>query len=259
MSLNWSLNQNAFALDLMAENQTLRNLLKSLSAFIGEGAGGLLPKLGWDLSDFNDFINKSETDTAWEGFHRRKKGQNPNTDGESSNAASSMTLSTKRPADGDPLGSRAKKSRNDEHDKDDQSGFSLLASMSGSTSIQPPPLYPPASRLERNGIFSDMLGGPNGSPMFMHSTGASASSQYNGAGGSNLDRYSSSYLPNVNINMDHRASSSYDSPSTSLSQHQDANDTNGTEDQDGEDDPKKNEAYKLIQWVYTNVHCPYYL
>ena len=230
----------------MAENQTLRNLLKSLAAFIGEGAGGLLPKLGWDLNDFNDFINKSETDTAWEGFHRRKKTQNANTDGESSNAASSMTLPSKRPADGDPLGSRSKKSRNDDLDKDDQNGFSLLASLSGSSSIQPQPLYPSAPRLERNGIFSEILGGPNGSPMFMHSTGASATSQYNGAGRSSLDRYSSSYLPNVNINVDHRTSSSYDSPTNSLSHHQDANDTN-TDDQDGEDDPKKNEAYKLIQ------------
>ncbi|KAJ3534380.1 hypothetical protein NM688_g7146 [Phlebia brevispora] len=41
--------------DLMQENQVLRQLLRSLSNFIGDGAGGLLPKLGWDLNDFNNF------------------------------------------------------------------------------------------------------------------------------------------------------------------------------------------------------------
>ena len=57
-------------IDLMQENMTLRNLLRGLSTFIGEGAGGLLPKLGWDVSDFNTYLNRSETDTAWEGYHR---------------------------------------------------------------------------------------------------------------------------------------------------------------------------------------------
>ena len=42
----------------MQENQVLRQLLKSLSGFIGDGAGGLLPKLGWDLNDFNNFVKE---------------------------------------------------------------------------------------------------------------------------------------------------------------------------------------------------------
>ncbi|KAH8834130.1 hypothetical protein DL96DRAFT_1579516 [Flagelloscypha sp. PMI_526] len=59
--------------DLMAENHTLRGLLKSLAGFIGEGAGGLLPKLGWDQREFQQFVNKGETDTAHESYERRKK------------------------------------------------------------------------------------------------------------------------------------------------------------------------------------------
>lgn len=232
----------SIAIDLMAENQTLRNLLKSLAAFIGEGAGGLLPKLGWDLSDFNNFINKSETDTAWEGFHRRKKNPSTNADGESLNATSQTS---KRSAEGDLIGTVSKKSRNEDNDgKDNHNGFSLLASMPNSASIPPPPpLYPPAPR---NGMFSDIIGGPNGSPMFMHSANPSASSQYASTGGSNLDRYSSAYMSNVNVNIDHRGSS-YDSPASHNQQHvQDTNDTGG-DDQEVDDDPKKNEAYKLIQ------------
>ena len=58
----------------MQENVTLRNLIRSLSGFIGEGVGGILPQMGFDRpQDFMDFVNKAETDTAFEGFQRRKK------------------------------------------------------------------------------------------------------------------------------------------------------------------------------------------
>src|SRR6266568_3169857 len=121
----------------MAENQTLRNLLRGLAAFIGDGAGGLLPKLGWKPADFNDFINKSETDTAWEGYHRRKKG-----DAESSNMASaSIPQAQKRPFDGDHSTGHTKKPRNNDNELDNnQNGFNLLGSMP-TNAIPPPPLY----------------------------------------------------------------------------------------------------------------------
>jgi hypothetical protein len=54
----------------MAENQTLRTLLRGLATFIGEGAGGFPPKLGWEVGDFNNFISKSETDAAWKGYQK---------------------------------------------------------------------------------------------------------------------------------------------------------------------------------------------
>lgn len=81
----------------MAENHTLRGLLRSLSAFIGEGAGGVLPKLGWSLNDFEDYINRAETDTAWESFQKHKNDrQNGQAEASTSQGPSN---SRKRPAD----------------------------------------------------------------------------------------------------------------------------------------------------------------
>ncbi|KAF7355177.1 BZIP domain-containing protein [Mycena sanguinolenta] len=103
--------------DLMEENQTLRTLLRSLGAFIGEGAGGLLPKLGWDVTDFNNFINRSETDTAWQGYQRRKK------------AAEAAAQGQKRPAEDESTSAR-KKTRSTDHDGDaGQNGYPVLVNM----------------------------------------------------------------------------------------------------------------------------------
>ena len=53
----------------MQENQTLRNLIRSLGTYIGDGMGGILPSLGFDRpQEFMDFINRAETDTAFEGY-----------------------------------------------------------------------------------------------------------------------------------------------------------------------------------------------
>ncbi|KAG8218374.1 hypothetical protein J3R82DRAFT_3994 [Butyriboletus roseoflavus] len=38
--------------DLMAENLTLRNLLKSVSGFIAEGGGGMIQKLGFEMHEW---------------------------------------------------------------------------------------------------------------------------------------------------------------------------------------------------------------
>lgn len=59
--------------DLNRENQALRQLVKELSSFIGEGIGGFLPKLGWDINSFEEFKNRSETDTMNDSFQHRKK------------------------------------------------------------------------------------------------------------------------------------------------------------------------------------------
>lgn len=92
----------------MAENQTLRGLLRSLSAFIGEGAGGVLPKLGWNLNDFENYVNRTETDTAWESYHKRKNEK------QSSQAEPSTSKqpagSRKRPAE-DASSDRSKRQR----------------------------------------------------------------------------------------------------------------------------------------------------
>ncbi|PVG00980.1 hypothetical protein CPB86DRAFT_812571 [Serendipita vermifera] len=59
--------------DLNRENQALRQLVKELAGFIGEGIGGFLPKLGWDIGTFDEFKGRSDTDTMSMSFQARKK------------------------------------------------------------------------------------------------------------------------------------------------------------------------------------------
>jgi hypothetical protein len=63
---------NEPATDLMDENAALRSLVKGLSAFVGDGAGGTLQKLGWNHEEFNDFVNKNTSDLAYESFQKHK-------------------------------------------------------------------------------------------------------------------------------------------------------------------------------------------
>ncbi|KAG8907228.1 hypothetical protein FRB99_005052 [Tulasnella sp. 403] len=62
---------------LMSENQQLRNLLKELGRFIGDGAGGQLQAslstIGWQFDDFQNYLNRAETDTAFETFMALKR------------------------------------------------------------------------------------------------------------------------------------------------------------------------------------------
>jgi len=66
-------------------------MVRGLSSFIGEGAGGALPSIGWTLKEFEEFINKADTDTAYEAFIKRKKamqdGNLPSSSGEKRPAA----------------------------------------------------------------------------------------------------------------------------------------------------------------------------
>ncbi|KAJ3504987.1 hypothetical protein NLJ89_g7654 [Agrocybe chaxingu] len=231
--------------DLLAENHMLRGLLRSLASFIGEGVGGVLPKLGWDPTDFNTYMNRAETDTAWEGYQARRK---KSAEAASMNNGPSPHL--KRPTDDDSIGARAKKARN-EKDSDSRNGFSLLVPMS-SGSLPAPSLYPP-SRGEQGGILSDLMRGPNNSTLFMQPSSGNGSSQYP-AGPSNLDGYSRPYLPGVNVNMESGISASpYDSPgSGSGSQRPQHGDGATQEEVEEDDDPKKNEAYKLIHYHLEN-------
>jgi hypothetical protein len=221
--------------DLMAENQTLRSLLRGLATFIGEGAGGFLPKLGWEVGDFNNFVSKSETDTAWEGYQKRKKSQVPET-------GTATMQGRKRTVDDDPLLNRSKKARNDDNSLDDrQNGFSLLVPQS---SVAPQSLYPPGPQTqERPPIFTELMQGPNGSQIFMQASTSANSAQYSGAPGSNLNGYPPSYDAGVNMNMEQPLSSSYGSAQGM----QRSNAVEPPDEMDDEDDPKKNEAYKLIR------------
>ena len=219
--------------DLMAENQTLRSLLRGVAAFIGEGAGGLLPKLGWDATEFNNFINKSETDTAWEGYQKRKKAQ-------VSGAVPATMQSRKRTSEDDLL-NRSKKPRNDDNSlEDQQNGFSLLV-QAPQSSVAPPSLYSATQTQERPAMFAELMQGPNGSQIFMQPSTLANSAQYPAPSGSNLNSYPPSYVSGVNMSMEQPMSSS------DGSSMQRSNPIEPPDEMDDEDDPKRNEAYKLIR------------
>ncbi|KAL0581981.1 hypothetical protein V5O48_000039 [Marasmius crinis-equi] len=229
--------------DLMTENQTLRNLLKSLSSFIGEGAGGLLPKLGWELSDFNNFVNRSETDTAWEGYQKRKKA--------SASAEVLLNPGQKRPAE-DNNSSGSKKPRTSDAS---ETAYSMLLPM-GSTSTNGS-MYS-ARPHEGPGMFSDMLRnqGPGGSPMFMQPSGSATSSPQFGSQTTGTQPYQSTYIPSGPMGIDNSLPPiSFSSSSPSVPSRSNTGNTaqTGTPEQfDEDEDPNKNEAYKLIHYHLDN-------
>lgn len=216
----------------MQENQTLRNLLKSLSAFIGDGAGGLLPKLGWEMSDFNSFINRGETDTAWDGYQKRKKvSMDVN--------ASGSQLGQKRASEDDSIAARAKKARPGEPDN----GYSMLLPMHNSP-IGGSGIYPPARPSGENGLFSDMMKNTNGSGIF------SPPNTTYGNGSNGVNSYqTSSYMPSVNMMDSTLPPLAFPSGSPATAPQHRPTSTVASDEIEDDDDPNKNEAYKLIQYA----------
>jgi hypothetical protein len=230
--------------DLMQENQTLRNLLRSLSSFIGDGAGGVLPKLGWDMADFNNFVNRSETDTAWESYQRRKKA----------NATASGSQPSKRAAEDDATGNRAKRPRGpNEQDKDGDNGgpdYSLLVPLNASVPAVSNNLYSAGTGTPQDsGLFSELMRDSTGSPMFMQPpASASSSTGYRGPSGSS---YPQSYMPPLSMNVETSLPSIPFHPVQNgnvqrrVSQSQPSPASPDVPDDD--DDPARDETYKLIQ------------
>ena len=232
----------------MAENHTLRGLLRNLASFIGDGGGGFLPKIGWNLQDFNNYINKGETDTAWEGYQRRKKAEP-----EASTSANFLANPTtqKRSAEVDVNGSSTKKRRSGdkEFDGNNSGGFPMVVPLASSPS-QTTSLYHPTRPQEQN-IFSDLMRGADTSPLFIPP--ANPTAQYPNSG---LD-YSGSYVPQVAVGMEQAAPSSFYEPPRPTSNPvaqprlQQPSDNAGSDEIEEDDDPKKNEAQKLIKFVYS--------
>jgi len=239
----------------MTENHTLRGLIRSLAGFIGEGTGGLISKLGWELGDFQSFVNKSETDTAWEGYQRRKKS---NASGEASSSTPQLQV-PKRPVE-DELATSRKKSRYDEPECDLPNSYPL-----GPMSHPIPTSYAPPTRpQERNGMFSDLIKGRSASSLYIQqSPPINISSSYNPVPDANTELLKSSYISNVNMTIESPLSTvPFDSSSSrsgsSQQQQVSTNTPNDSDELEIDDDPNKNEAYKLIQYVDTGswgVHC----
>ncbi|TFL00574.1 hypothetical protein BDV98DRAFT_105076 [Pterulicium gracile] len=254
--------------DLMQENMTLRNLLRGLGTFIGEGAGGLLPKLGWDVSDFNTYLNRSETDTAWEGYQRRKKTgttahdtmQNVPSNGGSSaqpTAGPSQLPSLKRTSESDLT--HATNKRHKGREDSDQANHPLMMP-TNSLNTESHTMFPPSGGRNSydNSQFSHMLRTTNGSPLFMQSppsnTGNSFSNNMPTPPGTS--RFEENYLPSMNIGSSSNAplSMPYTSPQQQhqhTPQQQPKAAAVASNDDDSEDS-NKNEAYKLIHYHLDN-------
>lgn len=232
--------------DLMAENHNLRQMLRSLATFIGEGMGGVLPKMGWEQRDFDTFLNKGETDTAWEGYQARKKAADSRpTGGPSVVPSSSMpnVANQKRPSEGDILNNRSKKPRNDSADieRGPPNGFNMMGPMGPGSNM-----FPPDS--DRNaGMFGDLMGRGPSQPMFTPPSASPSSSMPYGSMPNTLDNYNNPYL---GMSMNHQPVSAggYDSGATGTSQSRVQPPPPSHDDEElDEDDPNKSEAYKLVQ------------
>lgn len=252
--------------DLMHENQVLRGLLKSLSSFIGEGAGGIVNKLGWDQNDFDDLINKAETDTAWESYQRHKRAQSetaPNNSGSSS--------SQKRPAeDADPYGLRPKRARHGETNGDaprSTDNFPLLVPLNPAvSSMGTNGLYPPG-RSHDGSLLSDYGRGPSSSsPMFVppSSPSVTQSNQFGSSSGSGMGMsFQSSYVPGMSMSNDPISSMSMVNTNLTTMGSSSRTPTTATPQQPADEeeiDPKKLDAYKLIHyhlenWKRNNNYC----
>jgi len=243
----------------MAENLHLRNLLKSVSGFIGEGAGGFVAKMGWDIHDFQAFLNKSETDTAWESFQSRRHTQKTaHSDGSTSSAVGSQGVPAKRLSEDDAAPGRAKKLRGmgtNEGSAERQDPYPLLMPMSTTVPPPPPPatnsLYPSAARSPQDSLFSDLMrNGHANSPVFMPPTPGSS-----GHYGTSSASSTYSYLPQINLVDQGMNSLSYTSAKsgTARGQARILSQTNtAPEEPDDEEElmePKKIEAMKLIRLV----------
>jgi hypothetical protein len=231
--------------DLMAENQLLRGFLRSLTEFIGDGAGGLLSKLGWSMQDFDKFVNKSETDTAYESYQRRKR------EGQAGSGSSAQTSSRKRPSE-DGSANNAKKARGpSERDDAEQSAdaFPVLMPLNSVTSGSN--MYTSRSPQDAS-LFSDLLRGSNGSPMLM--PGPSSPSSYPASSSQvppSNGNYQSSYVSPLNMGVDSNTISSMsfvNNPSTPTIQQQSRSSVGALEELDSID-PKSVEAQKLISFV----------
>lgn len=250
-------------IDLMTENHTLRGLLRNLAAFVGDGAGGILPKMGWELQDFNNFINKGETDTAWEGYHRRKKGSHTQGRKEDADAHPDDRFTAqgaqKRPADLEVNGNATKRQRSGDKDYDNMSNFPMMMSMPVSSipaSQAFPAVAPPRPQMEE-GLFLDLLSGSSNGPSYFIPPSSRTNTQYPSPD-SNMDGYPRSFVPTVNIGMEQQSSAAFHeppTPSTSVTQArlQQSGENRDDEELEDESDPKKTEAFRLIQSVFLDI------
>ncbi|OCF30477.1 hypothetical protein I316_07859 [Kwoniella heveanensis BCC8398] len=54
--------------NLLKENKELRDMVKNMASFVGEGLGSCLPRLGLSSDQLDAILNRADTDTAYEAF-----------------------------------------------------------------------------------------------------------------------------------------------------------------------------------------------
>jgi hypothetical protein len=135
----------------MAENQTLRDLVKGLSGFIGDGGGGTLAQLGWTQDDFTKFVNRNPSDSAYESFQRHK-----------ADTTGAANGSGKRRSGDDGAAAPSTRAR----------GASDTTASAGFVPPPPPPLSAAAGSTES--LFSTLVRGA-GSNMYVPPVGAGPS------------------------------------------------------------------------------------
>ncbi|KAI0069014.1 hypothetical protein BV25DRAFT_1925416 [Artomyces pyxidatus] len=242
--------------DLMSENQVLRNLLRSLSGFIGDGAGGLLPKLGWTLNDFETFINRSETDTAFESYQRRKQ---EGATGQTPAASGSQPAARKRTSEDEAGPGRAKRPRapgerdDSERSQDGFPGLMMNTVQSNNT------LYNPTGARaspQDSSLFSDLMRSSNGSPMFMPSSSSPVSGSYAPSSSAQVTSstagYQGPYLAPLNMSDGSMNSMSFVGSSGVPVQQQPPPRMQPPMEENEALDPKHLEAQKLISYHLDN-------
>jgi hypothetical protein len=245
--------------DLMHENATLRSIIKNLSSFIGDGTAGAVSTYGFnDVNEFNNYINRSETDTAVEGFQRRKRlkeangGQMPASPPTTSSA--DTNANHKRPAERGPTNAN-KRPRTSSVDSGASNTFPSLIPMTQSNNSFPD-LY---SARQDETLFSDLFRGPAAS-------GTSAiggpSAMFTNSPSSDLSSFASQTLPQsqqpyvsfppsqANLVNSTISSSSYDQVSNTVASRPtpstDSNPSPEVEESSSPRDAKGTEAAKLI-------------
>jgi len=233
--------------DLMAENHVLRGFLRSLTEFIGDGAGGLLSKLGWSMQDFDNFVNKSETDTAYESFQRRKR------EGQTTSSSASQTGPRKRASEDDTTNNPKRPRGHSERDDADRSADAFPVLMPLNSVQSGSNLYTGRSSQDAS-LFSEIMRGPNGSPILLPGPSSpsyqTSSSQVPPSNGS----YQNSYVSPMSMGVETTTinSMSFVNNATTPTIPQQPRPSVGSLDELEPIDPKNVEAQKLISYHLDN-------
>ena len=220
----------------------------------------MIQKLGFEMHEWTAFLDKAETDTAWDSFQSRRQSKKTT---QSSNAMSSMlgpqSGPSKRPLEDDGSnGNQTKKSRTLSGDPSMERSDSYHLLMPMNSAVPPPhpsapSMYPSTARSPQENIFSDVLrNGHANSPVFMAPTPTGTPAHYTAP--STSSTYSS-YMPPIGIGVDQGMNSLPYPHNKNVASQQRILPRQNDEPDDEEGsllelrDPKTTEAFKLIKYA----------